>query len=298
MTMRPLSTVDQFTDEIRFSMPCYCYAESVPLLCMISAGSHAVCRVQPVRSAERQNCRFVVSVLKRVLIRKVLTMKPRAKQEAMDWHSQLQQLSQRCDAVSELWPELDRRLHGGGDIRSLLARIRDEMGQITKETHDLHETMVIRPIRRMFSPDRLNVTEQQYLLARAAGFNSFTTKSLGVSPISDYEAYRLCVYEDDEIVWFWHPDQTPPGPDRHEGNIVVVRGKAALSPEEIDTAHLRPEQLEFIRKHRPDILPRLGLLKQNRRAQPVLEGRLRHKGANSEEKPGQCLNSHLPGIDA
>jgi hypothetical protein len=139
-----------------------------------------------------------------------------------------------------------------------------EAGQLSQVLHE-------SPVRRIFSTDRLNVTEQQYLFAHAAGFTFLTAKSLKVSPISDYEAYLLCVYEDDEVVAFMHPDETPPPPPRHEGNTTFVPVHVALSPEEVDVAHLRPEQVEFFTKYRPDILPRLGLLKRDRREQPAAE---------------------------
>jgi hypothetical protein len=180
----------------------------------------------------------------------------------------VQNHSVTCDRLKRDVDELDQMLENGEDVTDFVGPLKKLVSRMHREADLLSKVLHESPVRRIFSTDRLNVTEQQLLLARAAGFSCFTAKSLGVSPITDYEAYRLCVCEDNESVWFLHPDERPASPPRRKGNTVFVRGKAALSPEEVDIAHLRPEQVEFINKHRPDVLPRLGSLKQNGRVQP------------------------------
>ena len=185
-----------------------------------------------------------------------------------NWVQMLQNHQQTCGQVKVYLEKLENACEAGEDVAVLVRQLRKVTLQACREAEQLCEVLFESPVRRIFSADRVNVTEQQLQLARAAGLDCFTAKSLGVSPITDYEAYRLCVYEDDQIVWFWHPDEPPPSPPRHEGNTITVRGRAALSPEEVDPDHLRPEQIEFFTKYRPDVLPRLGLLKQNHNVQP------------------------------
>ncbi len=195
----------------------------------------------------------------------------KTKEQDHDWTRMLQQHAETCEQLKARIARLERVCENDEDVAGVVRQLNRIVLQTCREADELSRVLHESPVRRIFSADRLNVTEEQLLLARAAGFSCFTAKSLGVSPISDYEAYRLCVYEDDERVWFIHPDEPPPSPPRHEGNTIIVRGKAALSPEEVDVAHFRPEQVEFFTKYRPDILPRLGLLRRDGREQPAAE---------------------------
>ena len=91
------------------------------------------------------------------------------------------------------------------------------------------------------------------------GFGLFTAKSMGVSPIDDFEAYRLGVYEDDVSVCFMDPNETPDTVtviNKRTGRE-RVRIRLAQSPEECAIRYLRPEQRSFYTKHRPDVLARM-----------------------------------------
>ena len=186
----------------------------------------------------------------------------RKKKQDCNWPQILQNHSMVCEAVKRGLEELDRMLQDGEDITDVVGSLRKSVLRMHREAELLSKMLIESPVRRIFSADRLNVTDQQLLFARAAGFSCFTAKSLGVSPITDYEAYRLCVYEDDKRVWFLHPDERPASPPRRKGNTIFVHGKAALSPEEVDPDYLRPEQFKFFTKYRPDVLPRFGQLKR------------------------------------
>jgi hypothetical protein len=162
----------------------------------------------------------------------------------------LQSHSETCGQVKACLGRLEQACENGEDVAAVAHQLSKVTLRMCREAGQLSQVLHESPVRRIFSTDRLNVTEQQYLFAHA---------------------YLLCVYEDDEVVAFMHPDETPPPPPRHEGNTTFVPVHVALSPEEVDVAHLRPEQVEFFTKYRPDILPRLGLLKRDRREQPAAE---------------------------
>jgi hypothetical protein len=197
---------------------------------------------------------------------KVTVMEKNATHE-VEWVSHLKEHCEQCDEISIALDQIQAEYCDGNDIKAELSELGDKIRALQAGTQSLYERMVVNPFRHMLSADRLNLTEEEYWLVLAAGFECFTAKSLGVSPISDYEAYRMCVYEDDKFVDFVHPDETPPPPTVWKGNTMVVYGRLALSPEEVDIAHFRQEQVEFFTKWRPDILPRLGQLKNNCREQ-------------------------------
>ncbi len=187
------------------------------------------------------------------------------KKRERNWTQMLQSHSVTCDQVKRGLEQLDQILDSEEDPTAAIHELKETVAEMQQEAHELHDTMVLEPSRCLLSRDRLNITEQQYLMSFAAGFNCFTPDSLGVSPITLCEAYRLCVYEDDKVVGFWHPDQTPPRPPSRKGNIKTIHIQLIRSPEEIDPDYLREEQNEFIDKFRPDVRPRLGLLKRNGR---------------------------------
>jgi hypothetical protein len=136
--------------------------------------------------------------------------------------------------------------------------LREQVWEIKWLASKLHEVLLAGPIRTVFSADRLNLTAQQYFLLRARGFELFTAKQLGISPVGDYECYRMCVYKNEQAVCFMDPDETPEVKtvDNKTGHK-RIRIRLAHSPEECELKHLRPEQREFFTKHRPDVLERM-----------------------------------------
>jgi len=178
---------------------------------------------------------------------------------APDWTTRLQEHRQRCEDAAESWAELCRRHDEGGHIGPHMRRLSKQIEQMQQDAHRLWKILYATPRNKLWSLHRLSLTEQEYWFLRAAGFGLFTAKNLGVSPIDDYDAYRVGVYEDDTSMCFMHPDETP-------DTVTVVNKKTgrewvrirlAQSPEECQVRCLRSGQLEFYRKYRPDVLARM-----------------------------------------
>jgi len=156
--------------------------------------------------------------------------------------------------------ELDKLVqdfHDGENTEKLLDQLRKDMREIQRVTDQLIEELLVGPIKKILSIDRRNITEREYLLAHAAGFQLPTAQSIGIAPVSDYEVYLNCVYEDDKAVCLMDPNETPQVEtvDKQTGNI-RIRIRLARSPEETRLAHYTPEQREFFAKYRPDVLAR------------------------------------------
>jgi len=183
-------------------------------------------------------------------------MKKRKTQE-QDWTKRLQKHREDCDLTREALLELDREFEDDGDLRPLLHRLRDQIREICGDAIWLHETMCAAPIRTAFSLERMNITEEQYWFLRAAGLEFITAKGLGIAPLSDFEVYKNCVYEDDKTVCFLDPDETPEvkSVNKKTGRT-SIRIRLARSPEECHLKHFRPEQKQFFAKYRPDVLAR------------------------------------------
>lgn len=174
-----------------------------------------------------------------------------------DWTKLLASHRATCDIALEELDKLVQEFQDGENIQKPLSRFRENMREIRRGAEQLHEELYIVPIRKFFSVERRNITEQQYLIARAAGLGLPTAHELGISPVSDYEVYCNCVYEDDRSVCFIDPDETPQVKtvDKRTGKT-SIRIRLALSPEETRLAHYTPEQREFFAKYRPDVLTR------------------------------------------
>jgi hypothetical protein len=183
-------------------------------------------------------------------------MKKQKRQE-QDWTKRLRKHRENCELTRDALMELDQEFEDGGDLRPLLHRLRNQIREICGDAGWLHETICVAPIRTAFSLNRMNITEQQYWFLRAAGLELFTAKTLGIAPLSDYEVYQNCVYEDDEIVCFVDPDETPEVETVHKKTgSTSIRIRLAHSPEECKLRHFRPEQKRFFAKYRPDVLAR------------------------------------------
>jgi len=156
--------------------------------------------------------------------------------------------------------ELDKLVqdfHDGENIEKPLDQFRKNMQEIRRGDEQFHEEFLIGPIRKILSKDRRNITEREYLLAQAAGFQLPTAQSIGIAPVSDYEVYLNCVYEDDKIVCFMDPNETPQikTVDEQTGKT-RIRIRLARSPEETNISYYTPEQKRFFAKYRPDVLAR------------------------------------------
>ena len=210
-------------------------------------------------------------------------MRCKANNSVVDWPTQVQEHRQHCEAASETMAELIRQADKGGGTARLVRRLGEEIEQISQEAHQLHQILLKDPIDKALSLDRLNLSEQQYRLLQAGGLDLSNAKQLGVSPISDYEAYRFCTYEDETGINFMDPNETPHTVTRIKGRpgAKLIRIRLAQSPEECRVACLRPEQRAFFAEYRPDVLKRM----QPERTLNVQDGGRRHDGATRNDPP-------------
>jgi hypothetical protein len=174
------------------------------------------------------------------------------------WIKCLDDHREQCVAMREIVDQIEADYRAGNDIKAALSELRGKVRALQASADRVHDKMAIAPLRHMFSADRLNLTEKEYYLARAAGLGFITPKSLGVSPVTDFEVYRLSVYEDANTVCFMDPNENsnvetvdPKRPDH-----ISIRLRGAISPEETERKYYRPEQEQFFAKHRPDVLSR------------------------------------------
>lgn len=180
------------------------------------------------------------------------------KKDEKDWTKHLQNHRQNCELAWEDFKILLEEHERRRNIKLLLRRFKEKIQQLRCDAVRLHETLIVEPAQKTLSLERANLTEQQYYLLRAAGITMPTAKSLGISPVDDHEVYRHCIYKDDKQVCFLDPNENPvvETVDKKTG-CTKVRIRLAISPEEIELKHLRPEQREFFAKYRPDVLERI-----------------------------------------
>jgi len=166
----------------------------------------------------------------------------------------------RSFAWGIIFDELDKLVHdfhNGENTENLLDQLRKDIREIQQSTDQFINEFLIGPFKKIFSRDRRNITEREYLLAQAAGLQLPTAQSIGITPVSDYEVYLNCVYEDDKVILLMNPNETPQivTVDEQTDNI-RIRIRLASSPEETNLAYYTPEQREFFAKYRPDVLKR------------------------------------------
>ena len=169
------------------------------------------------------------------------------------WPYQLQELVGDCIVAQEMVEELDEQRIDN----VILQPIKKQLLKVESMASRLHERMCRTPARKLFSPDRMTLTEQEYYFLRATGCNLFDTKALGLSPVSDYEAFVHFCYEDDEKVCFIDSREKLPvhDEDKKTGTF-SIRIPLGCSPEELHVKHLRPEQKKFFRECLPGVYDR------------------------------------------
>ena len=174
-----------------------------------------------------------------------------------DWTELLASHHAACDIAFEELDKLVQKFQDGEIIQKPLDRFMKNMREIRWGAEKLHEELYIVPIRKICSVERRNITEQQYLLARVAGFPLLTAQAIGIAAVSDYEVFLNCIYKDDKIVCFMDPDEAPQVKtvNKRTGKR-HIRIRLARSPEETRLAEYTPEQREFFNKFRPDVLAR------------------------------------------
>lgn len=179
--------------------------------------------------------------------------------QPVNWTQMLVEHEATCEQATKTLERLERMSEEGHDIEPIICRIKQIIEESEHGAHQLCQILPEKPLKQMLSPNRLDLTEQEYHLLQAAGPVFPTAKGLGISPMDDYEIYRQCVYEDHEKVCFLDPNAKPDS----RNDVLVgdnrrtrVRIRSVLSPEECQLAHFRLDQKEFWAKHRPDVLAR------------------------------------------
>jgi hypothetical protein len=93
------------------------------------------------------------------------------------------------------------------------------------------------------------LTDEEFYLIAAMGAISGLGKGLGISPMTDAEAFAMMYYEDDSKRGYINPEEGP----RVLGR---VRLRFGIPPEEIRRSSLRPEQREFFARYVPSYYAR------------------------------------------
>ena len=198
----------------------------------------------------------------------------------VDWAGILHKHCINCEGLTALLEQVEVTLNGDGSTVQQFAELKSILREITEEAESLHEALCVKPMRRMLSGERMKLTRQEYHILQSAGVSLPTAKQLGLSPVDDYEVYQQCIYEDDKMVAFMHPDETSEvEEDNSRPGTRVIRVRFALSPEECSLEHFRPDQKDFWIKHRPDVIARAGRMV----TEPTPHAKAASSSCNSEE---------------
>ncbi len=109
----------------------------------------------------------------------------RRKKREHNWTKMLQDHSLVSKALEHGLEALEWALEDGEDVTGALDQLKRCTLRVRRGADLLNKLLYRSPVAKAFSADRLNITEQQYWLLCAVGFNGFfTAKSLGVSPIA------------------------------------------------------------------------------------------------------------------
>jgi len=162
-----------------------------------------------------------------------------------------------CGGLAKFVEQVEAALNGGGNITQQLAELKSILLRIEEEAKSLYEVLCVKPVRRMLSAKQAEFSRQEHHLLQAGGVSFPTAKELGLSSVDDYEAYQRCIYENDRMVTFMHPDETPEVKGHKDLlGTRTIRVRFAISPEECSLEHFRPDQKAFWAWHRPDVIAR------------------------------------------
>jgi hypothetical protein len=81
------------------------------------------------------------------------------------------------------------------------------------------------------------------------GALSGTAKALGLSPVTDPEAFAMLFYEDNDRLCYINPAERP-----REAH--TLRFRFGRPPEELSRSSLRPEQHKFFKRYLPSLYKR------------------------------------------
>ncbi len=177
--------------------------------------------------------------------------------EQKTWIKSLQSHLESCRLTLEDIDILEENNKDNPDALVLLRQIWKMMKEIESGADRIYEEIVKIPIRTMLSVNRLQLTEEQYFLLRAAGIDLFNPKRLGICTVDDFEVFKNCIYEDSESVGFMDPNEKPVKKLKlKKTGKSSIRLRFSCSPEETCLENYRPEQIRFFKKFRPDVIAR------------------------------------------
>ena len=134
------------------------------------------------------------------------------------------------------------------DLEAILTQLAEQLWDVRLGAEEACARLQGLPLERMLSGLRLT-REEYHLLSAQELFSEGTSKALGLSPYDDFEAFSMLCYEDERRIAYINPEEKPLKPG-------VVRVRSGISPEEVHTKALRPEQKEFFERYLPDVYRR------------------------------------------
>jgi hypothetical protein len=133
------------------------------------------------------------------------------------------------------------------ELQPAFERIKERLGEIESNAGISIDRYSDRP--RLFLTKAYPLSEEYFYVLQAMGLFRGITKGLNLSPVSDFEAFMLMRYEDEQRRGYINPAESP----RKDGMIGIRFG---APPEEINRSDLRPEQLEFFQQYLPQVYAR------------------------------------------
>src|SRR5215471_10487347 len=111
------------------------------------------------------------------------------------------------------------------------------------------------PTGKFLAGMRLSEEEFYILNGIAVASSDFprnTANGLGLTDVTDYEAFSMLYYEDDRRYGYINPEETPKKPGYFRWGLGII-------PESVCTKFLRPEQDTFLRRRIPALFARVGI---------------------------------------
>jgi hypothetical protein len=150
------------------------------------------------------------------------------------------------------------------ELAALLKRLNDSLQNVASATNTLRGRLT-EPIGK-FPAGRPLTSWEYHLLAGEDVFSAFadrfpmgTAKAMGVSPVTDFDAFAMASYDDDKRWVYINPIEKPK-PSRSDMSAYLGEGHVGMrfgtAPEDLDLEALRPEQRAFFERYRPDIYAR------------------------------------------
>jgi hypothetical protein len=134
------------------------------------------------------------------------------------------------------------------DVADLLQRLRVAVGAGRSAATEAFERFSARPVGAFVRGRRLS--EEEFYVLGAMGILRDTARSLRLSDVTDYEAFSMLYYEDDDHYGYINPELEPPVEPR---KLMLRFG---IVPESVRIGFLRPEQEEFLRTKLPELYER------------------------------------------